>query len=64
MNLLTVVIVLGLISTVIALGLGVGSMAHGGEYDEKHATQLMVARVGSQAFTFAVLLLALYLTST
>jgi len=45
MDLLTLVIVACLILTAIILVIGVGSMAQGGEFDEKHSDQLMFARV-------------------
>lgn len=59
MTILTTLIVLALIATVISLGWGVGSMAHGGEYDAKHSTQLMSARVGFQGLAIVLLLIAL-----
>ncbi len=64
MDLLTMVIIASLILTAIILFIGVGSMAHGGEFDEKHSDQLMIARVGMQAITLLLLLVALYLAST
>ncbi len=64
MDLLTMVIIASLILTAIILFIGVGSMAHGGEFDEKHSDQLMIARVGMQAITLLLLLVALYLSST
>ena len=64
MNLLTIIILLAMLATVAMLVMGIGSMAHGGEYDEKHETQFMFARVGLQGATFLLLLLALYLANT
>ncbi len=64
MDLLTMVIIASLILTAIILFIGVSSMAHGGEFDEKHSDQLMIARVGMQAITLLLLLVALYLAST
>jgi len=64
MNLLTIVIIAALVITAGVLIIGVGSMALGGEFDEKHGTQLMFARVGMQAVTLILLLLALYLANT
>ena len=61
MNLLTIIIVLAMVTTAAILVLGIGSMAHGGEYDEKHETQFMFARVALQGATFLLLLFALYL---
>ena len=63
MNILNVVIVAALLMTVGLIGTGIWSMAHGGEFDRKHSTQLMVARVGMQGITFLLLLLAFYLAS-
>ena len=64
MDLLTLVIVACLVLTAIILFIGVGSMAEGGEFDEKHSEQLMFARVGMQAITLLLLLVALYLANT
>jgi len=64
MNLLTIIILLAMLATVAMLVMGIGSMAHGGEYDEKHDTQFMFARIGLQGATFLLLLLALYLANT
>ena len=63
MNILTVVIVVALLITIGLMGTGIWSMSHGGEFDEKHSTQLMVARVGMQGVTFLLLLLAIFLAS-
>ena len=62
MSILTVTVVLALIATVVTLAWGVGSMAVGGSYDEKHSEQLMFTRIGIQVFAFVMLLLAVYLT--
>lgn len=63
MSILTVVIVAALVLTLVTLITGIGSMAHGGEFDEKHSTQFMFARVASQGLTLLLLLLALYLAN-
>jgi len=52
-----------LLMTIGVIGAGLWSMAHGGEFDQKHSTQLMVARVGMQGATFLLLLLAIFLAS-
>jgi len=39
-------------------------MAFGGEFDEKHGTQFMIARVGMQALTLLLLIFAIYLANT
>ncbi len=63
MNLLSILIVFALLLTIAVLGTGIWSMAHGGEFDRKHSTQLMFARVGMQGVTFLLLLLAIYLAN-
>ena len=64
MDVLTIVIVACLVLTAVILFMGVGSMAQGGEYDEKHSEQLMFARVGMQAITLILLFVALYIANT
>lgn len=63
MSILNIVIVAALMITVAVIGTGIWSMAHGGEFDKKHSTQLMVARVGMQGITVLLLLFAVYLSS-
>ena len=63
MNILTALIVAALLITVGLIGTGIWSMAHGGEFDRKHSTQLMVARVGMQGVTFLLLLLAIFIAN-
>ncbi|MDH3858260.1 MAG: HIG1 domain-containing protein, partial [Gammaproteobacteria bacterium] len=63
MDILNVVIVAALLMTVGLIGTGIWSMAHGGEFDRKHSTQLMFARVGMQGITFLLLLLAIFLAN-
>ena len=63
MTILNVVIVAALLMTIGLMGTGIWSMAHGGDFDQKHSTQLMMARVGMQAVTIILLLLAVYLAS-
>ncbi len=62
MTLLTLTVVLALIATIVTLAWGLGSMARGGSYDEKHSEQLMFTRIGIQTFAFVMLLLAVYLS--
>ena len=64
MNILSVVIVVAMFLTIAVLGAGIWSMAHGGEFDEKHSSQLMFARVGMQAVTLIFLFLAIYLANS
>jgi len=63
MEVLNLAIIGALIMTVGLIGTGVWSMAHGGEFDRKHSTQIMFARVGMQGVAFLLLLLAVYLSS-
>jgi len=63
MELLNLLIILALIATIISLGWGIGSMAHGGSYDAKHSEQLMSARVGFQALAVVLLLIALLVST-
>ncbi len=63
MNLLSILIVFALLLTIAVLGTGIWSMAHGGEFDRKHSTQLMFARVGMQGVTVLLIFLAVYLTN-
>ena len=59
MNVLTTVIILAMIATMVALGMGVISMAQGGRFDKEHSEQFMFARVGLQGLTFVLLLIAI-----
>lgn len=59
MSILTILIVLAMLATLGVLVMGVGSMAHGGKYDDEHSQQFMYARVGLQAITFVLLVVAL-----
>lgn len=61
MKLLTLLIVGALVMTIGVIGTGIWSMAHGGEFDRKHSTQLMLARVGMQAVTLLLLLMAFFM---
>jgi len=63
MDVLNVAIVGALLMTVGLIGTGIWSMAHGGEFDRKHSTQLMFARVAMQAITVVLLLLAVYIAN-
>lgn len=63
MDILNVVIMAALLMTVGLIGTGIWSMAHGGEFDQKHSTQLMLARVGMQGVTLLLLLLAMFLAN-
>ncbi len=63
MNPVTLLILLGMLLTIIALGLGIGSMMRGGEFDRKHSGDFMMLRVGAQGATLIVLLIALIITN-
>ena len=63
MTTLTVIIMLALFATVISLGWGIGTMAHGGDYDKKHSVQIMGIRVGLQGLTIVLLLVAVILNA-
>lgn len=60
MTLLTVFVVLAVLGTLGVLATGIGSMAHGGEFDRNHSTQLMGMRVGLQALAILAVLAAVY----
>lgn len=60
MNILTVLIVFALLLTIGVLGTGIWSMAHGGEFNEKHSEQLMFARIGAQGITLLLLFIAIF----
>ena len=62
MSLLTITVILALIATIATLGWGLGSMAKGGSYDEKHSEKLMFTRIAIQTFAFVMLLAAVYLS--
>ena len=64
MSVLTAVSVLAMMVTVGVLVTGIWSMAHGGDFDKKHSDQLMASRVGAQAVTLILLLIAVYLANT
>ena len=63
MNLLTITIIIAMVLTIAVLALGIGSMAHGGKFDEQHSEQFMTARVGLQALTLLLLAFAIYLAN-
>jgi nitrogen fixation-related uncharacterized protein len=58
MNILFLLIALALVATIISLVWGVGSMAAGGQFDDKHYTQFMTARVAFQGITIVLLIIA------
>ena len=60
MSIPSVLIICALIATVVVLGLGLRSMAKGGEYDKEHAEKFMWERVALQGLV-VILLVAAYL---
>jgi hypothetical protein len=58
MDLLTIVIVLALIATVVTMFIGVLTMSGGGVADREFSTPLMWARIGFQALTLLLLVVA------
>lgn len=61
MGTLMFLVTFGMMATLLVLIAGIGSMAEGGEFDDRHSHQFMFARVGFQAFTVALVLIALLL---
>lgn len=61
MKIITILVILALIATVVSMVIGVGSMAKGGAYDDKHSGQFMNARIIFQAVAAILLMLALYM---
>lgn len=51
-----------MLATVVTLGLGIGSMVQGGNYDIRHATQFMYARVGFQGLAIILLIIAFFIS--
>ena len=64
MTILNIVIILALLATIIALGTGIFSMAHGGKFDAEHSEQFMYARVGLQGLTLILLMIAGFISYT
>jgi hypothetical protein len=58
MDLLMIVIVLALTATVVTMFLGVLAMSGGGAADREFSTPLMWTRIGLQALTLILLVLA------
>ena len=59
MDILTVIVILGMLATVWALWRGIASMSHGGDEDFRQSHKLMFQRVGLQALTVLIVILAL-----
>ena len=61
MDPLTLIIILALLATMVALLLGLMSLGQGGSFDKDFGTGFMWARVGLQGLAVALLVLALVL---
>lgn len=61
MTVMTAMVLIGLVATIAILITGIASMVRGGEFDQHHSHQLMFARVGFQAVTLLLLLIAVVL---
>ena len=61
MDLLTVVMILALLATVLALFFGLMSLGQGGSFDKDFGTKFMWARVGLQGLAIGLIMLALFL---
>lgn len=61
MDLLTVVIILALLATMVALLFGLMSLGQGGRFDKDFGTGFMWARVSLQGIAVALLVIALLL---
>ncbi len=61
MDLLTIVIILALLATVVALVFGLMSLGQGGSFDKDFGTGFMWARVGLQGFAVVMLVIAFLL---
>ncbi len=58
MSVVSVLVICALIATVVVLGLGLRSMAKGGQYDKEHAEKFMWERVALQGLVIILLLAA------
>jgi hypothetical protein len=63
MDVLTIIIILALIGTAVSMALGLLAMSGGGATDRLFSGRLMWARVGFQAFTLLLLVVAVALKS-
>ena len=59
MDVLTIIVIIGMLATVWALLRGIASMVQGGDSDFRHSHQLMFQRVGLQALTVLIVIMAL-----
>lgn len=61
---LNIIIILALLATMSALGLGLLSMGLGGSLDKDYGERFMWIRIGLQAATVALIITALIVTNT
>jgi len=61
---LNIIIILALLATISALGLGLLSMGIGGSLDKDYGERFMWIRIGLQAATVALIITALIVTNT
>lgn len=61
---LNIIIILALLATILALGLGLLSMGIGGSLDKDFGERFMWVRIGLQAATAVLIISALFLTKT
>lgn len=61
---LNIIIILALLATISALGLGLLSMGIGGSLDKNVSERFMWIRISLQAVTLALIISALYVTNT
>lgn len=61
---LNIIIILALLATILALGLGLLSMGIGGSLDKDTSERFMWIRIGLQAATAVLIIGALFLTKT
>ena len=64
MSALTALIFLAMLATIAALVTGIGSMAGGGTYDQRHSHQWMTLRVVFQAVAVGLLLIVLLMQAS
>lgn len=58
MNAVNVLVIVALLATAVTLGLGLVSMARGGEYDRTHAEKFMWERIALQTIAVVLLVVA------
>lgn len=58
MELVNLLVILALIATIVVLGLGLSSMARGGDYDKEHAEKFMWERIAVQTLAIILLIVA------